>query len=240
MWTSNVLASSLTDFPLSSRRWTNCICSRVSFLVLAAPDIDADTFRELAESLERVSGHITLYASSEDKAIRASKKLHMNPALAPFHSSYCPGWSPSMHPGWDRTGCRIRISGTSGRFYLIFMGFSQQTSQRRSDSALRNTQTARRHITRNLCDVSFQAGASLLALINEALVGFVGVQRLRREGRVETAVPHGGVQCAECGALWQPGNERGQHQLRVGEHAIEFPAADSVWIEAAVLSSAGL
>jgi esterase/lipase superfamily enzyme len=60
-------------------------------LVLAAPDIDADTFRELAESLKRVSGHITLYASSKDKAIRASKKLHMNPRLGALPLVVLPG-----------------------------------------------------------------------------------------------------------------------------------------------------
>jgi esterase/lipase superfamily enzyme len=47
-------------------------------LVLAAPDIDADTFRELAAIIRRLSGRITLYESSNDKAIRASKKIHGN------------------------------------------------------------------------------------------------------------------------------------------------------------------
>lgn len=52
---------------------------RFNHLVLAAPDIDADTFRELAETLRRLSGRITLYESSRDKAIRASKLIHGNP-----------------------------------------------------------------------------------------------------------------------------------------------------------------
>jgi esterase/lipase superfamily enzyme len=47
-------------------------------LVLAAPDIDADTFRQLAAALKSMSGHITLYASSRDKAIKLSQKLHKN------------------------------------------------------------------------------------------------------------------------------------------------------------------
>ena len=42
-------------------------------LVLAAPDIDADTFRELTDALRKMSGHITLYSSSADKAIKASQ-----------------------------------------------------------------------------------------------------------------------------------------------------------------------
>ena len=48
-------------------------------LVLAAPDIDAETFRQLASALRRVSDHITLYASSKDKALAASAKLHKYP-----------------------------------------------------------------------------------------------------------------------------------------------------------------
>lgn len=48
-------------------------------LVLAAPDIDTDTFREMASALKTMSGHITLYASSRDKAIQLSRKLHDNP-----------------------------------------------------------------------------------------------------------------------------------------------------------------
>jgi esterase/lipase superfamily enzyme len=52
---------------------------RFNHLVLAAPDIDADTFRELAATLQRLSGRITLYESSKDKALQASKKIHGNP-----------------------------------------------------------------------------------------------------------------------------------------------------------------
>jgi esterase/lipase superfamily enzyme len=52
---------------------------KFNHLVLAAPDIDADTFRELAATLQRLSGRITLYESSKDKAMQASKKIHGNP-----------------------------------------------------------------------------------------------------------------------------------------------------------------
>ena len=52
---------------------------RFNHLVLAAADIDADTFRELAAALQRVSGHITLYESSKDRALQASKTIHGNP-----------------------------------------------------------------------------------------------------------------------------------------------------------------
>jgi esterase/lipase superfamily enzyme len=52
---------------------------KVTHLVLAAPDIDADTFRELAETLKELSGRVTLYESSNDKAVRASRKIHGSP-----------------------------------------------------------------------------------------------------------------------------------------------------------------
>jgi esterase/lipase superfamily enzyme len=48
-------------------------------LVLAAPDIDAGTFQELAATLQRLAGRVTLYESSQDKAIQASRKIHGNP-----------------------------------------------------------------------------------------------------------------------------------------------------------------
>jgi esterase/lipase superfamily enzyme len=51
---------------------------RFSHLLLAAPDIDAETFEELANTLKELSGHITLYESSKDKALLASKLIHGN------------------------------------------------------------------------------------------------------------------------------------------------------------------
>lgn len=51
----------------------------LSQIVLAAPDMDADTFRELAAMLAVLSKGVTLYQSSKDKALLASKKIHGNP-----------------------------------------------------------------------------------------------------------------------------------------------------------------
>ncbi|MCX6613522.1 MAG: alpha/beta fold hydrolase [Acidobacteria bacterium] len=48
-------------------------------VILAAPDIDADTFAELSAALKTISHRLTLYASSNDKALWASKTLHGNP-----------------------------------------------------------------------------------------------------------------------------------------------------------------
>ncbi len=48
-------------------------------LVLAAPDIDAGTLKEMAQSIASVSNHTTLYSSSKDKAIALSCGLHRYP-----------------------------------------------------------------------------------------------------------------------------------------------------------------
>lgn len=48
-------------------------------LMLAAPDIDADTFEQVSIALRTISGRVTLYESSNDKAIRASRKIHGRP-----------------------------------------------------------------------------------------------------------------------------------------------------------------
>jgi esterase/lipase superfamily enzyme len=48
-------------------------------LVLAAADLDADTFRDMAKDLQASAEQITLYQSSNDKALLASKELHGNP-----------------------------------------------------------------------------------------------------------------------------------------------------------------
>lgn len=47
-----------------------------SHVFLAAPDIDAGVFRQLAQSFPTPSTQVTLYASSNDKALIASKKFH--------------------------------------------------------------------------------------------------------------------------------------------------------------------
>jgi RNA polymerase sigma factor (TIGR02999 family) len=52
---------------------------KVNHLLLAAPDIDAETFEELADSLRKLSGRITLYESSNDKALKISRKIHRYP-----------------------------------------------------------------------------------------------------------------------------------------------------------------
>ncbi|HWS71778.1 MAG TPA: alpha/beta hydrolase, partial [Thermoanaerobaculia bacterium] len=45
-------------------------------VVLTAPDDDADVFRRLALSVRSLCGHVTLYASSSDRALAMSKRFH--------------------------------------------------------------------------------------------------------------------------------------------------------------------
>lgn len=49
-------------------------------IILAAPDIDAKVFREqLAPAMRQASGRVTLYASSEDLALKASRQVNRAP-----------------------------------------------------------------------------------------------------------------------------------------------------------------
>jgi esterase/lipase superfamily enzyme len=50
---------------------------KVKEIILAAPDIDAGTFKSaIAPALVGAGRPITLYASSDDKALQASRKVH--------------------------------------------------------------------------------------------------------------------------------------------------------------------
>lgn len=69
---TRALASLLADQPE--------IKNRLEEVILTAPDIDADVFRrEIAPALSASKRPITLYASSEDLALIASKKVHGYP-----------------------------------------------------------------------------------------------------------------------------------------------------------------
>ena len=50
--------------------------ARLRQIVFAAPDIDADTFRQLAAAFHGSAERWTLYASSQDYALKASKVVH--------------------------------------------------------------------------------------------------------------------------------------------------------------------
>ena len=66
---SRAVASLLSDKP--------DLRNRLKEVILTAPDIDADIFkRDIAPALTAAGRPITLYASSEDLALVASKKIH--------------------------------------------------------------------------------------------------------------------------------------------------------------------
>jgi esterase/lipase superfamily enzyme len=43
---------------------------------LTAPDVDADTFADLAREFARSAERVTLYASSSDRALQYSRQMH--------------------------------------------------------------------------------------------------------------------------------------------------------------------
>ncbi|MGB7343761.1 MAG: alpha/beta hydrolase [Pirellulaceae bacterium] len=82
----NVVAHSMGNRPMTGAmqqivmRAAGPIEPMFDRVVLAAPDIDADQFRrDLAPSLLQVANQVTLYASSDDRALIASKKVHGHP-----------------------------------------------------------------------------------------------------------------------------------------------------------------
>lgn len=70
--------------------------TKLKEVILAAPDIDADVFRrdlapQLAATLSNAtSGKVTLYVSSEDVALKASKKFHSYPRIGDSSSGIEP------------------------------------------------------------------------------------------------------------------------------------------------------
>ena len=82
----NVIAHSMGNRPMTAAmeqiRWRHPTESLSPFdrVVLAAPDVDADRFRrDLGPSLSKVANQVTLYASSNDQALIASKQVHGYP-----------------------------------------------------------------------------------------------------------------------------------------------------------------
>jgi esterase/lipase superfamily enzyme len=53
--------------------------ARLDQIVFAAPDIDSDTFRQLATQFTGRAGRVTLYSSSKDVALETSHKVHGYP-----------------------------------------------------------------------------------------------------------------------------------------------------------------
>jgi esterase/lipase superfamily enzyme len=77
------MGTRLVSEVLKSRVLSGKSTSRISQLLLAAPDIDADTFNEvIAPKLQQMRGtRTTVYASSNDLALMASKVAHGYPRV---------------------------------------------------------------------------------------------------------------------------------------------------------------
>jgi esterase/lipase superfamily enzyme len=72
---NRALASALGALTAKRDRPLPCF----SQLVLTAPDIDADSFRQVAHAFRSAAERTTLYASVADKALQVSKKFHGYP-----------------------------------------------------------------------------------------------------------------------------------------------------------------
>jgi len=70
---NRALINVLSSFACEQGRITR---QSIQQVILAAPDIDVGVFSQIASTILPTAGHITLYASSKDKALFASRKLH--------------------------------------------------------------------------------------------------------------------------------------------------------------------
>lgn len=72
---NRALTEALHQVAISGR----ALRGKIVNVILTAPDIDADAFRKMAQEMSHAAGMTTLYASSRDKALRASMRLHKYP-----------------------------------------------------------------------------------------------------------------------------------------------------------------
>jgi esterase/lipase superfamily enzyme len=73
---NRALASAMKSMVLESGAASR---PRFQQIVMAAPDVDAGVFASLIQTMESAAERITLYASSRDRALQASKKFHTYP-----------------------------------------------------------------------------------------------------------------------------------------------------------------
>ena len=63
----------------NSRYPTFAPLPKFTHVILTAPDIDAGVFTQLADTIRKTAGRVTLYASSSDKALKVSKQINGYP-----------------------------------------------------------------------------------------------------------------------------------------------------------------
>ena len=75
---SRALANALASIVKTRGKLPSPIFNQV---ILTAPDIDIGVFQNLAETVQKASMRTTLYASSNDEALKLSKQIHGYPRL---------------------------------------------------------------------------------------------------------------------------------------------------------------
>jgi esterase/lipase superfamily enzyme len=89
----------------------------INEVILAAPDVDADTFANVAQRIEGIAKGVTLYAASNDRALIVSRNFWRNPRA---------GDVPGRRAG-DRAGHReIDVTAAStDTFALNHSGYAE-------------------------------------------------------------------------------------------------------------------
>jgi len=82
-----------------------------SEVILTAPDIDADVFRQVAAAFRRAARRVTLYASERDRALLASHKVHGYPRAGDG------GQNVVVVPGIDTIDASAVDTDLVGHFY---------------------------------------------------------------------------------------------------------------------------
>jgi esterase/lipase superfamily enzyme len=106
---SRVLVSALVDLA----REEIAEKQRFKRIFLVAPDIDTGVFRQRAPIIAHVAQDITIYASSADKALIASKRFHNYPRLGDSVSG------PVSVPGIEIIDARARDTSLLAHSYFV-------------------------------------------------------------------------------------------------------------------------
>jgi esterase/lipase superfamily enzyme len=83
----------------------------ITEVIFMAPDMDADTFKQFAREFHGSSKRVTLYASSNDEALKQSQKLHGNPRAGES------GKSLVLLPGVDTIDASAADTSAIGHWY---------------------------------------------------------------------------------------------------------------------------
>lgn len=89
----------------------------ISQIILAAPDVDADTFTNLAARIEGLAKGVTLYAASNDRALIVSRNFWQNPRAGDVPAS-----GPLIVPGIDTIDVTAASTDT---FALNHSGYAE-------------------------------------------------------------------------------------------------------------------